>query len=106
MKKLIATALFLLNIFFVLAQGADTIPDLSEREYPLTNLQEDTLTLKDKASQTLRALRNGAVIVRLKTNEKNVAAYRKAGRNDIAEKIIEARRVQNEKMYQAFERHF
>ena len=105
-RSIISIGFYLTTIFFASAQKKDSIPNLSKGDYVLANLQDDTISPRDKASQTLRRLRNGAIIVRFKTNERNVAAYRKAGRNDIAEKIIESRKAQNEKMYSAFEHAF
>ncbi|HLP52470.1 MAG TPA: hypothetical protein VK154_16395 [Chitinophagales bacterium] len=106
MKK--ATILFVgvLMAMCVVAQKKDTIPDLSKGKYVITNMVEDSLSLKDEASYTLRALKNGAIIVRLKTSPKSVAAYRQAGRNDIADRIEADRFKQNQRMYEAFERNF
>lgn len=80
--------------------------DSAQQNYTIINSEKDSVKFRDKASQTLRDLRNGAVIVRLKTNDKSVAAYRKAGRNDIADKIVESRKSQNEKLVYAFEHEF
>ena len=106
MKKLSVVFVLLQALLSINAQKKDTIPDLSKGKYVITNLDEDTVNYRDKASQTLKALRNGAVIVRLKTNQKSVDAYRKSGRNDIADRIEADRQKQNEKMYQAFQRSF
>lgn len=105
-KKIFIAFVLVQACFLLQAQKKDTIPNLSKGNYVITNLDEDTLSLLDEASQTLRALRNGAVIVRLKTSPKSVAAYRAAGKNDIADRIEADRRKQNEKIYQAFVRHF
>lgn len=105
-KKVIAIVVLLQLFFFADAQKRDSIPDLSKGNYVITNLDKDTVSYRDKASQTLRTLRNGAVIVRLKTNQKSVDAYRNAGKNNIADRIQADRQKQNEKMYQAFGRSF
>ena len=104
--KLFVLAFQITICISLFGQKKDTIPDLSKGNYIITNLAEDTLGYKDRASQTLRMLRNGAVIVRLKTSSKSVDAYRKAGQNEIADRIEADRRKQNEKMYRAFERSF
>jgi hypothetical protein len=105
-EKIFVIVLSISAVFFAAAQKKDSIPDLSKGKYVIANPKTDTVKLRDKASQTLRALKGGAVIVRLKTNEKSVEAYRKAGRNNIAEKIREERKTQNTKLYYAFVNEF
>lgn len=51
-------------------------------------------------------LKKGALVVRLKTNENSVNAYRKAGRNDIADRIVRERETQNIKLIDAFRASF
>ena len=106
MKKVGIVILFLIVAANVFSQRRDTIPDLSKGNYVITNLDEDTVKERDRASQTLRSLRNGAVIIRLKTSPKSVAAYRKAGQVEIAERIENDRRKQNEKIFWAFTEQF
>lgn len=100
--------IILIQITFVAFSQKKTkaVSDSAQQNYTIINIQKDSIRFRDKASQTLRDLRNGAVIVRLKTNDKSVAAYRKAGRNDIADKIVESRKSQNEKLVYAFEHEF
>jgi len=58
------------------------------------------------AAQEIKALKHGALIVRLKTNDKSVDAYRKAGQNAIADKIVEDRVALNLKIMDAFKYNF
>ena len=107
MKHSIVLIVFLQIAFAGFSQRkAKVVSDTTSLNYTIINSQKDSVKFRDKASQTLRDLRNGAVIVRLKTNDKSVAAYRKAGREDIADKIVESRKVQNEKLLYAFEHEF
>lgn len=106
MKNVIAILFVVVLVQSVFGQRKDSIPDISKGNYIITNLEKDTTKLRDKASQTLRALKNGAVIIRLKTNLKSVDAYRKAGQNDIADRIENDRKKQNEKIFWAFTENF
>lgn len=107
MTRKIFVLLFLMPlIVFAKAQKKNTVAVSSKEQSVIKNLQSDTLKLRDKASQTLRELKNGAIIVRLKTNDKSIEAYRKAGQNETANKIIESRKLQNERIYWAFEHAF
>jgi hypothetical protein len=45
-------------------------------------------------------------VVRLKTNDKSVEAYRRNGQNDVANRIIADRKVQNQKIADAFRKEF
>lgn len=54
------------------------------------------------AAITLADLKQGAIVVRLKTNDNSVNAYRNAGRADIADRIIRDREAQNRKIAAAF----
>lgn len=58
------------------------------------------------AIQQIADLKNGALVVRLKTNDKSVEAYRRNGRNDIADRIIADRKIQNQKIVDAFRNNF
>ncbi|HLP19130.1 MAG TPA: hypothetical protein VK174_02450 [Chitinophagales bacterium] len=106
MKK--ATILFVgvLIAMCVGAQKKDTLTGLASGNYVLTDAPADTVLYRDQASITLRNLKQGAVIVRLKTSPKSVVAYRQAGRNDIADRIEADRYKQNQRMYDAFARNF
>ncbi|MBS1612812.1 MAG: hypothetical protein JST49_08335 [Bacteroidetes bacterium] len=74
--------------------------------------QEDSLTqierMKSQRSRSENALRQlkagGGIVVRLKTNDKSVEAYRQAGRNDIADRMVQERKVMNQKIYDGFSR--
>lgn len=63
-------------------------------------------TNRDVAIQQITALREGALVVRLKTNDKSVEAYRRNGQNEIAERIIADRKAQNRKIAEAFRKEF
>ena len=58
------------------------------------------------ATQQIKALKNGALVVRLKTNDKSIDAYRKAGKNELADKIIAEREALNQKVADAFRYYF
>ena len=58
------------------------------------------------ASQQIKALKDGALIVRLKTNERSIEAYRKSGRKELAEKLVEDNQKQNQKLADAFRGFF
>lgn len=106
MRILILIMVLLLTAVAVQAQNRSKATDLSKQEYVISQAEMDTTPLRDKASQTLRNLRNGAVIVRLKTNLKSIEAYRKAGQTVIADRIESDRKKQNQKMYRSFENNF
>lgn len=61
---------------------------------------------RDIAVKQITALKDGALVVRLKTNDKSVEAYRRNGQNEVAERIIADRKVQNQKIADAFRREF
>lgn len=105
-ERLIALSVFTFLIFFLRAQQKNRTPALSQENNVITNPQKDTIKERDRATQILRNLKNGSVIVRLKTNQKSVDAYRKSGRNDIAVKIEADRKKQNEKLYLSFRNNF
>ncbi len=68
--------------------------------------QDTLLPNKTVGYEQLTSLKKGALIVRLKTNDKSIAAYRNSGRADIADKIVGERKVQNEKIMDAFRSQF
>lgn len=72
---------------------------------PIWNVP-DTLKPRDQMAQLLRNMKNGSLIVRLKTNQKSIDAYRRAGKELIAERIETERRNQNLKLYWAFRNYF
>ena len=58
------------------------------------------------ATEQIKALRQGALVVRLKTNDKSVDAYRRAGKNELADKMVAERQEQNQKIAEAFKYYF
>jgi hypothetical protein len=107
MKRLFVLGIFVQAILFLQAQqNNNKNADLSKGDYAITNLGKDSINERTRAALTLRNLINGSVIVRLKTNQKSVDAYRKAGKNEIADRIEEDRKKQNLKMYYAFVHYF
>lgn len=92
MQKVLAFYSLLCCFFSLSAQKMDTLGVLNQQSYAILQADLDSLTLVQESSQTLRYLKDGAIIVRLKTSPKSVEAYRKAGRNDIANKIEEGRK--------------
>ncbi len=58
------------------------------------------------SAQQIKELKHGALIVRLKTNDKSVEAYRNAGQNALADKIVAERNELNLKIAQAFTYYF
>ncbi len=107
MKKIIGL-ICLLSLLFagVRSQSSEPLPAVVKGKYAKVNFGTDTIKERDRASETLRELKNGAVIVRLKRNLKSIDAYKKAGQYDIAEKIEADRVKQNEKIFWAFTENF
>ena len=68
--------------------------------------QGDTTNYRQKAYNILRRLKTGSVIVRLKTDQKSVDAYKRDGEEKIAQRIIEQRKAQNQRIYDAFKGYF
>jgi hypothetical protein len=107
MKK--ALGLFCLLVLVsavVKAQKGDTLSGFSSKKNVPVNLVVDSAKERDRTSQTLRDLKNGAVIIRLKTGSKSIDAYRKAGQNDVADRIEAEHQKQNQKMFWAFTENF
>jgi len=68
---------------------------------------QDNATNRQLAADQLQQLKNGgAIVVRLKTNDKSVAAYRSNGRPEIADRIERERAAQNKKIMAAFKGNF
>lgn len=68
---------------------------------------QDNPTNRQQAADQLQQLKNGgAIVVRLKTNDKSVAAYRNNGRPEVADRIERERVVQNKKIMAAFKANF
>lgn len=96
----------LIGLSHFLAAQKNKPHDFSQETYVIANLDPDTVPEKERASSTLRALKSGAVVVRLKTSERSVDAYRRAGKTDIADRIVAERKKQNQKMYYAYKTYF
>lgn len=73
---------------------------------PLMSFCQDMPYNKDVALRQISDLKEGALIVRLKTNDKSVAAYRNNGKPEIADRIEEERARQNLKIISAFRNYF
>lgn len=105
MKKVLLIALLLQAVLNITAQKK--VDTTQQDKRVIIFPPADSIPPRDKASAILAQLKgDGVVIVRLKTNQKSVDAYRKAGREDIASKIEEDRRNQNLKMFNAFKDNF
>ncbi len=78
----------------------------SKGGYVFIDLAGDTILYREKAAIALRLLKKGSVVVRLKTNDKSIEAYRNAGQVERAERIETDRRSQNQKIYDAFKNYF
>lgn len=110
MKGVFVVILFL--FFTGLYAQQDTIPEVWREEYKKSEASGDTLNqlerMKAQRARSENALRelkeSGSIIVRLKTNDKSVDAYRKAGKNEIADRMVKERKVMNQKIYDAFSR--
>lgn len=89
---------FLTKLFFLLALT------------PALYSQSDTLTRQDKpkaiAFEQIRSLKQGALIIRLKTRQNNIDAYRNAGLDDIADRIEKEQRTENLYMVRAFKNFY
>ena len=55
-----------------------------------------------RAADAIKQLKKGALVVRLKTNDKSIEAYRRAGKNELADKIVADRVALNQKIEDAF----
>jgi hypothetical protein len=68
---------------------------------------QDNPNNRQQAADQLQKLKaGGAIVVRLKTNDKSVAAYRNNGRPEVADRIERERAVQNKKIMAAFKANF
>lgn len=100
MKGLLFVLLFL-NLTGI-AQSSDSTSVKS----PLSDKEVIKPTNRTVAIMQINALKNGALVVRLKTNDKSIEAYRNNGRNDIADRMEAERLVQNQKIVTAFKSSF
>ena len=81
----------------------DSIPvDFTKGDYVLSHTGKETIKERDRSSQILRSLKDGCIIVRLKTNQKSVDAYRNSGRAAIADRIEAERKKLNQNLYKSF----
>ena len=76
----------------------------------VTKAQDTSLMRKPTnrytATEEIKALKTGALVVRLKTNDKSIDAYRRSGRTELADKLVAEREAQNLKIAEAFKYHF
>lgn len=98
----------LLFIFLCCSLGcmAQRGGDSTAVKNPLTDKEIIQPTNRTRAILQINALKAGALVVRLKTNDKSIEAYRKNGRNDIAERMEAERLLQNQKIVTAFKTNF
>lgn len=61
---------------------------------------------RELAIQQLENLKTGALVVRLKTNDRSIESYRKAGQIELADRLTEERKKQNQKLSDAFRTYF
>lgn len=73
-----------------------------------TNAQRNDIVIKDTttnrklAEKQIAALRNGTLVVRLKTNDRSIKAYRDAGQTKLADKLAGEQRERNLHLMRAF----
>ncbi len=67
---------------------------------------QSNVSNRSLAIQQLESLRTGALVVRLKTNDRSIDSYRKAGQVELADRLTEERRKQNQKLSDAFRTYF
>ena len=75
----------------------------------ITSAQKQTETLanhKDSAAYFINELKNGALVVRLKTRKKTIGLYRKSGKEKVAQKIEKEQADINRMIYESFYKHF
>jgi len=65
-------------------------------------LTQTTPTNRTIAALQIKDLKSGALVVRLKTNDRSIEAYRKSGMKELAEKLVDENRAQNQKLMDAF----
>ena len=86
---------FVLTVSFIKAQ--DSIPQIDSKFiFGLYGIQYDfTREEINTASRLIYKLKNDTIIVRLKTNKKQIEAYRKSGNKKVADKIEEKSLIKN-----------
>lgn len=63
-------------------------------------------TNRSVAAQQIKNLKDGALVVRLKTNERSIEAYKKSGMLDLAGKLIAENKERNQKLLEAFRQFY
>jgi hypothetical protein len=74
--------------------------------FTISTASTQTVSNRGIASQQIKDLKTGAIVVRLKTNDRSIEAYRKSGRNELANKLVEVNAKQNQKLVDAFRGFF
>ncbi len=79
----------------------------------LSAISQDTLTSKElralrqeMARTQINALKNGVLLIQLKTRQNTIDAYKKRGASAKAEKIKEAQAADNKSIVKGFKNHF
>lgn len=67
---------------------------------------QSTATNRSIAAQQIKSLKDGALIVRLKTNERSIEAYKKNGMTELANKLIAENTARNQKLLDAFRQFY
>ncbi|MDB5283396.1 MAG: hypothetical protein JWO06_2471 [Bacteroidota bacterium] len=81
-------------------------PPVHSTDPGLSFPRRDVANERFRAAMTLKNLKSGAVIVRLKTNQKSIDAYRKNGLTELADKIEGERKKLNENLRSSFVDYF
>ncbi|MCB9256145.1 MAG: hypothetical protein H6579_03350 [Chitinophagales bacterium] len=69
-------------------------------------VENDSLTDRMKAYESIDFLKNGALIVRLRSNSKKIDAYRSSGNTALADKLEQQQHDRNLAMLQGFKENF
>ena len=84
----------------------DSKYDTTAIDFTVSSSRYDSLVSKERAAQELKSLKTGTLVVRLKTNDKSVKGYAEAGKQNIANRIIEDRKIQNTAIMRAFKSYY
>ncbi len=106
--RVLVSLLFLLSLVSLCSQDLDS---LKATDSIKTEVFSDLSSAKDTSDRLIsRAqillLKKGAIVVRLKTNERSLEQYRKAGKNEIADRIESENLNRNKLIMTAFKSHF
>lgn len=104
MKKIILIAALLYTMPYGQARSQRDVPPVTKNVF--IDFQGNNNPYNEKASAIMRRLKNGSVIVRLMTSQRSIDAYRKAGDEKIAQRIENERKIQNQKIHDAFAKFF